>query len=110
VVALRDREPLVSVARFLAVKLPAPERPFLNPYDWQKEGDSPLNRRLAKLISDESAQSEEDFDRFAGFHGGNGQSIAVVFSGSMESALSRFCRPCDVMTSTQKGLRPDYVP
>jgi hypothetical protein len=80
-----DREPLVSVASFLAVKLPNSERPFLNTFDWEIGADSLRKIRLAKLIRDQSVLGDRFFARIADFRGSNGQCIAVNFSGFTEN-------------------------
>jgi hypothetical protein len=70
------------VGTFLAVKLPSPERPFLNPFDWETGADSPLKKSLAQLIAKESLEGDEVFSTIADFHSTDGRCIAVVFSGS----------------------------
>ena len=77
-----DREPLVSVGTFLTVKLPSPERPFLNPFDWETAADSPLKKAVAQHIAKESLEGDAVFSAIADFHGTDGRCIAVVFSGS----------------------------
>jgi len=79
-----DREPLISVASFLAARLPNPEKPFLNPFDWKARADSVTTRALAKLISEESLEGDEFFAKISDFDGGS-QCIAVIFSGFNEN-------------------------
>jgi hypothetical protein len=79
-----DREPLGSVASFLAVKLPNAERPFLNPSNWETGAASLLQIRLANLLRDESLAGIKYFAKFADFPGSNGRCIAVIFSGFTE--------------------------
>jgi hypothetical protein len=79
-----DREPLVSVASFLAVKLPTPERPFLNTFNWEGGADSLLKIRLAKLIREQSLQGDKFFAKIADFPGSNGHCLGVIFSGFTE--------------------------
>jgi hypothetical protein len=79
-----DREPLISVATFLAAKLPDRERPFLNPFHWETGANTPHNRRLAKLITEESLEGDKHFAKISDFRGGDGRCIAVVFSGFTE--------------------------
>ena len=76
-----DREPLVSVARYLAVRLPNPEQPFLNPFDWEAGADSLWKIRLAKRLREMSLEGDKLFAKISDFHGSNGQCIAVIFSG-----------------------------
>jgi hypothetical protein len=76
-----DREPLVSVAIFLAVRLPNPEQPFLNPFDWEAGADSLWKIRLAKRLREMSLEGDKLFAKISDFHGSNGQCIAVIFSG-----------------------------
>jgi heme A synthase len=80
-----DREALVSVARFLAVRLPNPERPFLNPFNWEAGADSPRKIRLAKRLREESLENDGLFAKISDFHGSNGRCIAVIFSGFTEN-------------------------
>jgi hypothetical protein len=76
-----DIEPMISVARFLAVKLPSSERPFLNSFSWAAAATSPLEQALATILSKQSAEGDELFAAIADFRGTNGRCIAVVFSG-----------------------------
>ena len=39
-------------------RLPNPEQPFLNPFDWETGADSLRKKRLAKLIREESLEGE----------------------------------------------------
>jgi hypothetical protein len=80
-----DREPLISVASFLAVRLPKPERPFLNPVHWEVGANSLRQRRVAKRITEESIEGDKFFAKFSDFQGSNGQCIAVIFSGFTEN-------------------------
>jgi hypothetical protein len=80
-----DREPLISVASFLAVRLPNPEQPFLNPFNWEVGADSRQKRRVAKRIAEESLEGDKFFAKISDFHGSNGQCIAVIFSGFTEN-------------------------
>ena len=80
-----DREPLISVATFLAAKLPNRERPFLNPFHWETEANSLRDRRLAKLITEESLEGDKYFAKISDFRGDDGRCIAVVFSGFTEN-------------------------
>ena len=80
-----DREPLVSVAIFLSVRLPNPEQPFLNTFDWETEADSPWKIRLAGYLREESLEGDEYFAKIRDFRGSNGQCIAVIFSGFTEN-------------------------
>jgi hypothetical protein len=80
-----DREPLISVASFLAVRLPNPEQPFLNPFNWEVGADSRQKRRVAKRIAEESLEGDMFFAKISDFHGSNGQCIAVIFSGFTEN-------------------------
>jgi hypothetical protein len=79
-----DREPLVSVASFLAARLPNPEQPFLNPFDWETGADSLRKRRLANLLRGESLEGDKFFAKISDFRGSNGQCIAVIFSDFSE--------------------------
>lgn len=79
-----DREPLGSVASFLAVKLPTLERPFLNTFNWEMGADSPLKKRLAKIMRAESIEGDKFFAKIADFPGSNGRCIAIIFSGFTE--------------------------
>jgi hypothetical protein len=81
-----DREPLISVAVFLAAKLPKHEKPFLNPFSWETGADSPLKIKLAKLIKKQSLEGDQYFAKMADFPGSDGRCIAVVFSGSTENS------------------------
>jgi hypothetical protein len=81
-----DREPLISVAVFLAAKLPNREKPFLNPFSWETGADSPLKIGLAKLIKKQSLEGDQYFAKIADFPGSDGRCIAVVFSGSTENS------------------------
>ena len=80
-----DREPLISVAIFLAVRLPNPEQPFLNTFNWETGADSPRKISLAKLIREESLEGDEHFAKISDFRGSNGRCIAVIFSGFTEN-------------------------
>ena len=80
-----DREPLISVAIFLAIRLPNPEQPFLNTSNWETGADSPRKIRLAKLIRQESLEGDEHFAKISDFRGSNGRCIAVIFSGFTEN-------------------------
>jgi hypothetical protein len=80
-----DREPLVSVASFLAVRLPNPEQPFLHPFPWEVGANSLRKRRVAKRITEESIEGDKFFAKFSDFHGSNGRCIAVIFSGFTEN-------------------------
>jgi hypothetical protein len=80
-----DREPLTSVAIFLAVRLPNPEQPFLNTFNWETRADSPWKIRLAGYLREESLEGDEYFAKISDFRGSNGQCIAVVFSGFTEN-------------------------
>jgi hypothetical protein len=80
-----SREPLVSVARFLAVRLPNPEQPFLNPFDWEVGADSLRKIRLAKRLRKVTFEGDEFFAKIADFRGSNGWCIAVIFSGFTEN-------------------------
>jgi hypothetical protein len=82
---ISDREPLVSVASFLAVRLPTPEQPFLNPVNWAGGAESRQQRRVAKRITEEALEGDKFFAKFADFPGSNGQCIAVIFSGFPEN-------------------------
>jgi hypothetical protein len=84
-----DREPLVSVAVFLAAKLPNSEKPFLNAFSWETGADSPLKIRLARIIQNQSLEGDQYFAKIADFRGSDGRCIAVVFSGFSEDF------PCD---------------
>jgi hypothetical protein len=77
-----DREPLVSVASFLVVTLPAPERPFPHTFEWEKDADSLRKIRLAQLMRAQSLEGDQYFAKIADFQSRNDQCIAVVFSGS----------------------------
>ncbi|HVH28479.1 MAG TPA: hypothetical protein VM818_17060 [Vicinamibacterales bacterium] len=81
-----DREPLVSVASYLAVELPTPNRPFLNTYDWEAGAETPLEIALANLIREQSVQGDKLFDKIADFPGSNGHCIAVIFSGPRDGS------------------------
>jgi hypothetical protein len=85
-----DREPLVSVARFLAVKLPTPERPFLNTFTWERDADSPKKIKLAQLMRAQSLEGDQNFAKIVDFHNNNGQCIAVVFSDSIENVRCNY--------------------
>ena len=80
-----DREPLTSVAIFLTVRLPNPEQPFLNTFNWETGADSPWKRRLAGYLREESLEGDEYFAKISDFRGSNGQCIAVIFSGFTEN-------------------------
>jgi hypothetical protein len=80
-----DREPLVSVASYLAVDLPTPVRPFLKPYDWEAGAETPSKTALANLMRNQSLRGDKFFDKIADFPGGDGHCIAVIFSGSGDS-------------------------
>jgi hypothetical protein len=82
---ISDREPLVSVASFLAVRLPTPEQPFLNPVNWAGGAESRQQRRVAKRITEEALEGDKFFAKFADFPGSNGQCIAVIFSSFPEN-------------------------
>jgi hypothetical protein len=84
-----DREPLTSVAIFLAAKLPEPEKPFLNPFSWETEADSLFKIRVAKRIKKQALEGDQYFAKIADFRGSDGRCIAVVFSGFAEDF------PCD---------------
>jgi hypothetical protein len=83
---ISDREPLVSVASYLAVELPTPDRPFLNPYAWEANAETPLEAALADLLGDQSSHGDKFFDKIADFPGSNGHCIAVIFSGSRDDS------------------------
>ena len=85
-----DREPLVSVASYLAVTLPAPERPFLHTFEWEKNADSLRKVRLAQLMRALSLEGDHYFARIADFQSRHGQCIAVVFSGSAENVQCQY--------------------
>jgi hypothetical protein len=85
-----DREPLISVAIFLAAKLPNPEKPFLNPFNWETTADSPLKIGLAKLIKKQSLEGDKYFAKIADFRGSKGRCIAVVFSGFTENSRCEY--------------------
>jgi hypothetical protein len=80
-----DRESLVSFASFLAIRLPNPEQPFLNTFDWETGADSLRKIRLAKRIRAESVEGDKFFAKISDFRGSNGQCIAVIFSGFSEN-------------------------
>jgi hypothetical protein len=80
-----DREPLVAVASFLAVRLPNPEQPFLNTFDWEIGTDSLRKIRLAKRLRDESLEGDKLFAKISDFRGSHGRCIAVIFSGFTEN-------------------------
>jgi hypothetical protein len=80
-----SREPLVSVARYLAVRLPNPERPFLYPFNWETGADSPQKIRTAKRLKDMSLEGDEFFEKISDFPGSNGRCIAVIFSDFTEN-------------------------
>jgi hypothetical protein len=80
-----DREPLVSVARFLAVKLPHAERPSLNVFDWERDAGSPRERKLARLLRTQAVDGDGDFARIADFRGVDGRCIGLVFTGNAEN-------------------------
>ena len=80
-----DREPLISVARFLAVRLPNPEQPFLNTYNWEAGADSLEKIEAAKSLRTESLEGDKFFAKIADFHGSNGRCIAVIFAGFTEN-------------------------
>jgi len=85
------REPLVSVARFLAVRLPNPEKPFL----WLSYGDEMSGRfagstrpgleQMEQRLREISVEGDEFFAKISNFHGSNGRCIAVNFSGLTEN-------------------------
>ncbi|HMF49704.1 MAG TPA: hypothetical protein VK603_13725 [Candidatus Saccharimonadales bacterium] len=75
-----DREPIVSTARFLAAKMPKLERPFLEPFAWEKQADSPRTPKLARIMREESLEGDRSFAKIADFHGDNGRCIAVIFT------------------------------
>jgi hypothetical protein len=79
-----DREPLGSVASFLAVKLPPLERPFLSTFNWETGADSPGKKKLAKLMREQSIEGDKFFAKIADFPGNNGHCIAIIFSGFTE--------------------------
>jgi hypothetical protein len=81
-----DREPIVSVASFLAVRLPNPEQPFLNTSNWETGANSLRKIRLAKRLREESLEGDKLFAKISDFHGSNGQCIAVIFSGFTENS------------------------
>jgi hypothetical protein len=80
-----DREPLTSVAIFLAIRLPNPEQPFLNTFNWETEADSPWKLRLAGSLRKQSVEGDEYFAKISDFRGSHGQCIAVIFSGFTEN-------------------------
>jgi hypothetical protein len=79
-----DREPLYSVAIFLAIRLPNPEQPFLNTFNWETGADSPRKISLAKRLREWSVEGDEIFAKISDFRGSNDQCIAVIFSGFTE--------------------------
>jgi hypothetical protein len=81
-----DREPLVSVASYLAVELTITDRPFLSPYDWEAGAETPLEAALADLLSEQSLHGDKFFDKIADFPGSNEHCIAVMFSGSRDDS------------------------
>jgi len=85
-----DREPLISVAIFLAAKLPNPEKPFLNPYSWETGADSPMKISLAKLVKKQSLEGDQYFAKIAEFRGSGGRCIAVLFSGFTENSRCEY--------------------
>jgi hypothetical protein len=80
-----DREPLISVASYLATRLPALERPFLNTFHWETGADSLRKIKLAKLIREESIEGDKFFAKISSFPATNGRCIAVIFSGFREN-------------------------
>jgi hypothetical protein len=80
-----SREPLVSVARFLAVRLPNPEQPFLNPFNWETGADSLQKIRTAKRLREISLEGDEFFAKISDFRSSNGRCIAVIFSDFTEN-------------------------
>jgi hypothetical protein len=79
-----NREPLMSIARFLAVKLPKPEKPFLITIR-ETGADSPQEIRRIKLFRQMSLAGDEFFAKISDFSGSNGQCIAIVFSGTTQA-------------------------
>ena len=79
-----NREPLVSVVRFLAVRLPNPEQPFLHTINWETEADS-RKRRLTERLRKVSLEGDEFFAKISDFRGSNGRCIAVIFSSFTEN-------------------------
>ena len=80
-----SREPIISVARFLAVRLPSTERPFLNPFNWETEADSLEKIRTAKHLREMSLEGDEFFAKFTDFDSSNDRCIAVIFSDLSEN-------------------------
>jgi hypothetical protein len=80
-----SREPLISVARFLAVRLPNLEQPFLNTYNWETGADSLEKIATAKSLRKESLEGDKFFAKISDFRGSNGRCIAVIFSGFTEN-------------------------
>lgn len=80
-----DIEPIVSVARFLAVRLPNPEQLFLNTFNWETGARTPFEKELANELRDKSLKGDEYFAKIADFRGSDGQCIAVLFSGATEN-------------------------
>jgi hypothetical protein len=85
-----DREPLFSVASFLAVKLPDSGRPFLNTFNWEATAASPLQRKLANSLKRQSLDGDTHFGKIADFHGGDGQCISLMFSGFVKSCRCQY--------------------
>jgi hypothetical protein len=82
--AVSDREPIVSFARYLAIRLPVPERPFLMPFGWETDANSPGDLRLAQLLREQSLEGDELFDKIGHIRGNDRDCIAVVFSESFD--------------------------